>query len=210
MKDTPAEIAAIQPSEGSDTQQTTQPEVNWEKRYKDTQSAYTKTRQELVELKAHVDVLKSQGMTPVQIDATLKEELEDLKYSNPEEWRRKMNQIETESHSKISSAVADKVKEYSELEQRQATLEAFKESHPGFELTDDDVPPRIAKKLASGSIRFDEFLNEVYEYATTPRVVGTPNKTLDQPDLGKAGGGATPSLYAEVQDITKSYKNEVY
>lgn len=210
MKDTPAEIAAIQPSEGSDTQQTKQPEVNWEKRYKDTQSAYTKTRQELVELKAHVDVLKSQGMTPVQIDATLKEELEDLKYSNPEEWRRKMNQIETESHSKISSAVADKVKEYSELEQRQATLEAFKESHPGFELTDDDVPPRIAKKLASGSIRFDEFLNEVYEYATTPRVVGTPNKTLDQPDLGKAGGGATPSLYAEVQDITKSYKNEVY
>lgn len=210
MKDTPAEIAAIQPSEGSDTQQTTQPEVNWEKRYKDTQSAYTKTRQELVELKAHVDVLKSQGMTPVQIDATLKEELEDLKYSNPEEWRRKMNQIETESHSKISSAVADKVKEYSELEQRQATLEAFKESHPGFELTDDDVPPRIAKKLASGSIRFDEFLNEVYEYITTPRIVGTPNKTLDQPDLGKAGGGATPSLYAEVQDITKSYKNEVY
>ena len=210
MKDTPAEIAAIQPSEGSDTQQTKQPEVNWEKRYKDTQSAYTKTRQELVELKAHVDVLKSQGMTPVQIDATLKEELEDLKYSNPEEWRRKMNQIETESHSKISSAVADKVKEYSELEQRQATLEAFKESHPGFELTDDDVPPRIAKKLASGSIRFDEFLNEVYEYITTPRIVGTPNKTLDQPDLGKAGGGATPSLYAEVQDITKSYKNEVY
>lgn len=210
MKDTPADNAAIQPSEGSDTQQTKQPEVNWEKRYKDTQSAYTKTRQELVELKAHVDVLKSQGMTPVQIDATLKEELEDLKYSNPEEWRRKMNQIETESHSKISSAVADKVREYSELEQRQAMLEAFKESHPGFELTDDDVPPRIAKKLASGSIRFDEFLNEVYEYVTTPRVVGTPNKTLDQPDLGKAGGGATPSLYAEVQDITKSYKNEVY
>jgi len=61
------------------------------------------------------------------------------------------------------------------LEQREAMLEAFKESHPGFELTDDDVPPRIAKKLASGSIRFDEFLNEVYEYITTPRIVGTPN-----------------------------------
>ncbi len=106
--------------------------------------------------------------------------------------------------------IAEKTRELSEQDVRLAKLEAFIENHPGFELTDDDVPPRIAKKLASGQISFDEFLAEVYEFAVTPKVVGSLNSTLNQPNLSKAGGGAEPAQNSVYKDIVKSYKTEVY
>ena len=85
MQDTPAQEADIQTGNtDSDTQPSNQA-IDWEKRYKDTQAAYTKARQEAVQLKAQVEVLRSQGLSAVQIDDKLKDELEDLKYTNPEE-----------------------------------------------------------------------------------------------------------------------------
>ena len=210
MQDTPAQEADIQTVNTDSGTQPSNQAIDWEKRYKDTQAAYTKARQEALQYKAQVEVLRSQGLSAVQIDDKLKEELEDLKYTNPEEWRRKMNLLENEASSKVSSAIAEKTKELSELEVRSAKLEAFMENHPGFELSDDDIPPRIAKKLASGSISFDEFLEEVYTFVTTPKTIGSSNKTLGQPNLSKAGGSTEPTQNAVYKDVVTSYKTEVY
>ncbi len=208
--DNPANTADILPGNTDSDNQPKEPVIDWEKRFKDTQAAYTRERQEALKLKAKVEVLEKQGFSTTQIDDKLKDELEDLKFTNPEEWRRKMNLIEQEASSKVSSAIEERTRELSEKDVRVAKLEAFIENHPGFELTDDDVPPRIAKKLASGQISFDDFLTEVYSFMTTPKVIGSLNSTLNQPNLSKAGGGAEPAQNAVYKDIASSYKNEVY
>jgi hypothetical protein len=204
--DTPAADNADIQSTTSDTD-TQQQQLDWEKRYKDTQAAYTKARQEVAELKARLSIDKKVNLT---FDSAQKEELEDLKYSNPEAWRIKMNALEREAEQKLQAELSTKVQEITELEVREAKLLDFQARHPGFELTDDDVPPRIAKKLASGQISFDEFLNEVYEYTQAPRKVASTERTLNQPNLNKISGGTSPSEKAVGADIVSSYKKEIF
>lgn len=175
-----------------------------EKRRRDTQAAYTKSQQELAATRAQLKVMKETGGPA--LDQGKLAELEDLKFSDPDAWYKAKLALESEAHNTFQSKLA----EASESEVRLAKLEEFKATHPGFELTDDDIPPRIAKKLASGQVSFDEFLQETYDYLVTPKVIGDANKTLEQPNLGKVGGGITPSAAATSKDIVSSYKNEVY
>lgn len=197
------------------TADTSTQDVDWkaeaekaEKRRRDTQAAYTKSQQELAQLKATVAVLERTAKP--QIDPDKLAELEDLKFSDPDAWRSKVNSLEAEVKKQHEAEIATAAKNLSDYEIRQATLEEFKATHPGFELSDDDIPPRIAKKLAEGKVSFEEFLEECYSYLTAPRVVGETAKTLEQPNLSKVGGGNTPSQAAKSEDIILSYRKEIF
>lgn len=185
--------------------------VDWEKRFKDTQAAYTQSRQEIAKLKAELAVKDEPKM---QLTAEQQDELEDLKYNNPEEWRKKVNDLEKQADAQFNTKLNEELQKLTELEQRQLTLEAFQLSHPDFHLDDEviayDVPKRITKQLETGEINFETFLEEAYQYLTTPKVVGSPAKDLDQPNLNKVGGGTTASASATAADIVVSYRNEVY
>ena len=197
------------------TADTSTQDVDWkaeaekaEKRRRDTQAAYTKSQQELAQLKATVAVLERTAKP--QVDQAKLAELEDLKFSDPDAWRVKVNSLEAEVQKQHEAEIATAAKNLSDYEIRQATLEEFKATHPGFELSDDDIPPRIAKKLAEGKVSFEEFLEEVHSYLTAPRVVGETAKTLEQPNLSKVGGGNTPSQAAKSEDIILSYRKEIF
>lgn len=181
--------------------------VDWEKRFKDTQASYTKSRQELAALKAEIEALKQ----PTQLSDEEKDKLEDLKYTDPDEWRKRVNTIEQEH----SQRVDQKRQELTELEKRQMAFEDFAHSHPDVVINDDviayDVPKRITAKLEKGEITFEAYLNEVYEYLKAPKVIGDGNKALaSQPDLSKLGGNSAASASATAADIVQSYKNEIY
>lgn len=201
--DTPQSDAANKPGEG-------QTQVDWEKRYKDTQSAFTKKSQELIQTKAELEALKTQGTTPLQLDKSVVEELEDLKITNPEAWRVRLNQIEAEHNAKINATVTAKVQELTVSEQRVAELLDFQASHPGFILNDDDVPPRIAKRLTSGQIDFKTFLQEVHDFVSAPKAFGDGNKVTGQPNINTVGGDANPAQHSVYTELSKSYKKEVY
>ena len=181
-----------------------------DKRRRDTQAAYTQARQELAAVKAQLKVLQETGGHKALIDKDKLKELEDLKFSDPDAWFEAKLAIEADAKAKFQSKLSEAQREVSEIEIRQAKLEDFKATHPGFELSDDDIPPRIAKKLASGQISFDEFLVEVYDYVSRPKVFGDGNRILGQPDLSVVGGGNTPSEAAKNKDIVASYRYEVY
>lgn len=185
--------------------------VDWEKRFKDTQAAYTQSRQEIAKLKAELAVKDEPKM---QLTAEQQDELEDLKYNNPEEWRKRVNDLEKQADAQFNTKLNEELQKLTELEQRQLTLEAFQLSHPDFHLDDEviayDVPKRITKRLETGEINFETFLEEAYQYLTTPKVVGSQAKDLDQPNLNKVGGGTTASASATAADIVVSYRNEVY
>lgn len=194
-----------------------QQQVDYEKRYKDTQAAYTKSQQELKAVKAQVDVLEKLTTPQIQIDAETQRELDDLKYSDPDAWRTKMNNLELEArtkHQSTLSTAAQQAAMQAELERRTQVLDEYNRSHPGYEITDEviqlDVPTRITKKLESGELSFDNFLTEVKDFLYSPKKVGTPNKTLGQPNLSNIGGGDTPSDTAVTLDIAANYKNIAY
>lgn len=191
-----------------------------EKRRRDTQAAFTKTSQENKALKAKEQVLSKKALTNVEVKLTpeQEEELEDLKFSDPEAWRKKRNAYEAEALEKHQKDLDKEVTEAStssleqeEIEQRKVILAEFLESNPDFKLDiDQDIPPRIVKKLADGKVTFEDFLQECLDYSKTGKVVKQTEETLGQPNLGKTGGGSSPDKNAVKEDIIASYAKETY
>lgn len=199
------------------TETNKQPEVDYEKRFKDTQAAYTKSRQELKEVKAKLEALEKLTTPRVEIPDEVKEELDTLKFEDPDKWRIRMNQLEQEAAQKHKAALdeaAQAVRQQEELARRAQVLQEFQASHPDITITDEviqyDVPPRITRKLEEGKVSFEEFLEEVADYLKAPKKIGGTSDTLDQPDLGRVAGDNKPSEIAETKDIIQSYRDEIY
>ena len=192
-------------------------QVNYEKRFKDTQSAYTKSQQELKAAKAKLEALEKLTQPVVQLDEATQAQLDELKYSNPEAWRDKMNSLEAEAKLKHLSVLSEAEKiamQQAELEHRAQILSEYNSKHPQNQITDEvimfDVPPRITKKLENGEISFEQFLTEAHNFLYAPKKVGDGNKTLNQPNMRDFGGGTTPSTNAVDSSIIENYKNLVY
>jgi Skp family chaperone for outer membrane proteins len=192
------------------SEQTQSQTVDWEKRFKDTQAGYTKSRQEIAALKAHLTVA---GKT-LAISDEEKDRLEDLKYTDPDTWRKELGAIEQKQTQTYNEELAKTTKELTELEQRELAFNEFKVSHPDVEITDDviayDVPKRITSKLEKGEITFEAYLEEVYDYLKAPKVIGGTSKVSEQPNLSEMGGGSQSADYAVGEDIRQSYKSEIY
>jgi len=190
--------------------------IDYEKRFKDTQGAYTKSQQALREAQAKLEALEKLTIPQVEVDEATRTELETLKYEDPDAWRAKVNQLESEAarkHQETLNEAGRLAAQQAELERRAQVLEDFNRSHD-IVITDEviqyDVPPRITKRLESGDIGFEAYLEEVSQYLKTPKVVGDGNKILNQPDLNKAGGDDKPSMGAVNKDIAANYKNIVF
>ena len=143
--------------------------ANAVRRQKDTQAAYTKNQQELKALTSENEQLASSWAQDVTKTLTVEQQsdLEELKHSNPEAWREKVNAYEQENATTVQtkhSEIKKKVNEESELDRRTRVLEEFNTNNPTIALTDDvienDVPPRFSKQLEAGEITFEEFINK--------------------------------------------------
>jgi hypothetical protein len=196
--------------------------VTAEKRVRDNQANYTKSNQRIKALEAEKSALRNQAIGNVELNLTDEQaaELEDLKFEDPEAWRKKINVLENEAKAKRSQELDEEIKKVSEStldetekESRGQQLAEFLEANPGFELDDDiianDIPPRITNKLEKGDISFTEFLQQCHDYLKTGKVV----KQEDLPNtvnLSKVGGSSRPDGNAVKEDIVTSYKKETY
>lgn len=191
--------------------------IDYEKRFKDTQGAFTKSQQELKATQARLKVLEEMTAPKVELDEATKTELENLKFSDPDAWRAKLNTLETEAQNAHRATLTEAEKQanqQTELENRAQTLATFQASHPDLVINDDvikyDVPPRITNKLESGEISFDQYLNDVRDYLNQGKVIGDGNKVTGQPNLKDVGGDDTPTDGAVQKDIVKDYANIVF
>lgn len=193
--------------------------VNAEKRRRDTQSAYTKSNLEAKKLRtANEKLLSSWESDAVKaLSPTEQAELDELKVQDPDKWRDRLNELESTKRS----SVASKAKEFDEeanqmtaLEQRAETLEQFNTANPEYAITDEvienDIPPRLTKKLANNEIEFGDFLEECKKYMSKGKVIQQPDKPLDDPDLSSVAGGATPSEESRTKQDKDDYANEIY
>jgi len=185
--------------------------VTAEKRVRDAQSAYGKEKHRTVILTAERDSFKEKlhEVVPPSLTTEQADELETLKHSDPDAWRNKLNGYEKAAREDLGDVAKDAVAR-TEIQRRSIVLDEFKAENPGFDLVDDDIPPRLAKRLEEGKVSFEGFLNEVNGYLNSSKST-TPKIDTKQPNLGKLSGGSTPAKGEAEKDISSSYaKDDIY
>lgn len=190
-----------------------------EKRFRDTQSSFTKSRQRVKELETVNDNLTEHVIKNATMHLTdqEREELDDLRTSNPEAWREKLNEHEQKAKELQNQKIEEfknKGKKASEGEMRAAAYQAFTE-RTGIELSDDvihnQLPASFMKNTEDGKWTFDKFLEEAEKFLKPPtKVKGADDKPENDKDLSKMPGGSEPSDRAQEGDAIQSYTNEVY
>lgn len=194
--------------------------VTAERRRRDTQAAFTRTQQENARLKAEANHLAEgwQKDFASQLTPTIQAELEELKITDPDAWRNRLNQLEAERTAKFNetrTAIANKAKGESELEYRTRTLEEYNTANPDHALTqdviDNDLPPRFLKELEKGDINWSEFMAKASDYLHKGKVVKPrEDKPTPSTNLTRATGSAEPSDEAVRQQLATSYDDEIY
>lgn len=190
--------------------------ANAEKRRRDTQGSYTKSQQELKRLAAVNDQLavtfEAELVQTLPIKAAA--ELEELKHTDPEAWRAKLGELESARRAAVQEqlkTIANQASAKTELELRSEQLESFKTAYPDLNLTDEvienDIPPRITRKLEQGKISFADYLEECRVYLGKGKTIDKGEAPPTMVDLGSAAGSAKPGGTAST---SSSYTDEIY
>lgn len=151
------------------------------------------------------------------LDAGEKAELDELKASDPDAWRAKIDEVQDNARKKFldrTTNIKSKAKQETELDRRKRLVEEYNDANPDALLTDDvienDVPPRITRKLAEGKITFEEFLAEAGEFLGKGKVVDPGAQAPVVPNMSKAGGSSKPENRAVEADIQQVYKKTIF
>lgn len=213
-----ADDGTMQLPEGVEADEAVLYAAKLEKQRRDTQASYTRAQQERKRLEAENAKLAEHWQQDAikTLSATDRADLEELKATDPEAWRERMNQLEQEQIQKFNerrNTISQEASQLTELELREQQLEEFNQANPDFQITDDvidnDIPPRLTKQLEKGEISFTEFLEKAKKFVTTPKkVVG--QQAPGEPNLGQVPGGHKPSEGARQQQMSNDYNNEIF
>lgn len=189
------------------------------KRQRDTQSAFTKSQQELKALREENSKLATNWEQDAVSRLSNQEQarLEELKSQDPDAWRSEITQIEENKRKEFRQkreTISTESRQVGELERRADVLAAFNAANPNLVITDElinnDVPPRITKKLADGSIQFEEYLEEVKNYLSKGKKVVDGAAPASDPNLSSVRGGSAPSKDALSSQDMSDYKKETF
>lgn len=194
--------------------------ANLEKRRRDTQSALAKKDATLRQVTAERDQF-AQGWESdfaKSLDPERQAELEELKATDPDAWRAKLNEYEQQQLQAFSSKreeISTAAKKETEQQVREREFSEWQQEHPDLELTDDilanDVPPRIARELEQGKVSFRQFLDNCATYLTKAKVLAPkvdPAKSYG--NLGAAAGGSAPAGDAIAAAARNEYSSEIF
>jgi len=193
--------------------------VTSERRYRDTQSAYTKAQQNFKKEQAVSAGLQERLLgSEISLTKEQKYELNDLRKTNPEAWRNKLNEYETANKANLSTELETIRSESStkgELEIRKDQMAAFSKE-TGIELTDEvvenDLPPRFLKELEAGKTTFEQFLTKAGNFIKAEKVIQGSDESTDDDtkDLNRVAGGQEPSTQAQEGDFNETYKDVIF
>ena len=213
------EDGVYQLPDGLDLDEPTATAVMIEKRRRDADSTIGKARHKQKILEAENEELRKRMAQSFKPDITADEqqELEDLKFSDPDAWRSKMNDLELSARATLDEQFTQVTTEASvsaEIARREQVLADFQTANPDIVVTEEvlanDVPPRITRKLEAGDVSFEEFLADAVSYLSKGKVVKDTSPVTNKPNLSDAGGGASPDQHAVSEDIVSSYARELY
>lgn len=205
--------------EGLDLDEATDFAVRTEKRRRDTQAAYSRSQQQLKVLGSANNQALELLEKEMAVDLTVEEqtELEELKSTNPDKWRLRLNELEGKKKTKVAEikkTITDKSAREVELAARKDMLREYNEANPDHQLTDDvienDIPPRFVKQLEKGEITFEQFVEKSGAFLQKGKVLKKEEGVDSEVDLSKASGSARVPDEAKRASNSKDYKNETY
>jgi hypothetical protein len=185
------------------------------KRAKDNQAAFTKSRQEVSILKKETQILESKLQSSILLPAEQQEELDALKYDDPDAWYLKKGQYEQNVLAELQKqkdeareiAIADVQKQTTEdyigswlLENPEVTIDQIK----------FDVPPRIHNAYEAGTLSIDEYLEKSKEYLTNGKRQVKKADVNDIKDLNRTPGGNAPTPEAVRKQQEADSKLEIF
>lgn len=193
--------------------------VTSERRYRDTQGAYTKAQQEAKKNEAIAAGFQERLLeSEVVLTKEQKFELADLRKTDPEAWRAKLNEYEAANKANLTTELEEirtKSSNKGELEIRKDQMAVFSEE-TGIVLTDEvianDLPPRFLKELSEGKVTFEEFLVNAGEFIKAEKVIQGADESTDDntKDLSRVAGGHEPAKDAQEGDFEESYKETIF
>ena len=171
------------------------------KSFRDTQSSYTKAQQELKALQAEAEALRSQvaqyEVPTAGLSQEEQNELAELKYTNPDEWYKRMQVLEQQASQKVNEkfdTVREQAKVQTAQQQRIETLERYNEKAEN-KLTPEQLelntPPLWQKQVLEGEISFEEFLEKAHDFIYADKVIKKP-EVEQSTNLNEVTGGSTP------------------
>lgn len=161
--------------------------------YKELQAAYTKARQELAATKAKATALEKHiASASIELPEDVKAELEQLKYTDPETWRQRVNAIENQRAKDLDTEISKQV----EIQRRVELLAEYNQANPQYQINDyvaENVLPRgMVNKLERGEVSFESFLKEASNFLknTVRHGPGNSANAGRQSPITKVGGSA--------------------
>ena len=174
------------------------------KSMRDNQSAYTRARNEAKALQAELEALKeqlSQSPQPLTLTQQESEELETLKYADPDAWYQKMREIENRAAGQLNeqfTKARETALQQSELMTREELLADFNQARLSAGLTpltpqqlELEVPLRYAKDLQEGKYDFITYLEKAADFIDTPKKAAAPKAPVTT-DMNNVNGSAAP------------------
>ncbi|RLA58964.1 MAG: hypothetical protein DRQ78_11205, partial [Epsilonproteobacteria bacterium] len=167
-----------------------------EKRRKDAQSTLTPVQQENAELRAENATLRT---TP-QVDVVEQERLDDLKYSDPDAWRREVNQAEIAQQQVYKESVQTKKEEIManmSNEEIARRANAFFADKPEIDpkVVIGAMPKQLQTLLDDGTVTLEEALQKGIDLVNGATVKSVLTTTT--PNLGTVAGSKAPTSEAK-------------
>jgi hypothetical protein len=190
-----------------------------EKRYRDTQSSYTKAQQRAKQLEIENQELTKSWEQDAAKTLSVRERarLDELKISDPDTWREEITKLESSKKQEFTTKrqeISTKTARELEVARRQELVEAYNKSHPDTPLTDEvienDIPPRLTKQLEKGDITFDEYLAKCDKYLNAPRKLEEGEEAPNTPGFATARGSNRPSKEAIAAQSSSDYTKEIF
>lgn len=172
-----------------------------EKKFRDTQSSYTRTNQALKDAEEELEALRKQvadATTARGLSEEDTERLEELKYTDPEEWYKERQRLEGEASNKMTQAQREQKARRDALNR----VNEGRETPITVDVLDNDVPARLNNKVLSGELTFDQYLEEVVSYLDKGRVVANPQLSGDT-KLPSGGSTNLTNVDAPAIDYSK-------
>lgn len=155
---------------------------------RETQASYTRGQQALKEVEAQKGFLYEKLQSDLDLSIRQNEELETLKFEDPDKWLATLDTLKTKAKSDFDATISEGLSHVSSeasknfaLSTREEILKNFSEANPEVNLLDqsvrDQIPPVLLTQLESGVISSGDFLEKAKNF-----VIGNVNtaKKLDK------------------------------
>jgi len=190
-----------------------------ERRVRDTQSGYTKSRQKVKELETVNTALTDHVIASATVNLTAEQrtELDSLRVDDPEAWRLKLSGYEAEA----VAAQKEKLTEFNSQGVQASKADEVAQAYADFTATtgmalsddiiDNDLPASFKRDFEGGIIDLSQFIDKAAQYLTKSKVIkGADDTTGKGTDMSKLAGGSEPTQTAKDVDSVQTYESEIF